>query len=545
MMSEPRNQPVNIVEAGAFQGVPAELAEALIESRWADALACTDRLVKETPRDARLLFIRGVLLRLAWRMDEAIESYRKSIELGYQGVGPYRELFQHLEKRGFIDEALACWQAAFDRGHSTARLHAMALDARLKRPDATNAELLRAHEQWAAQYGRRDPTIAPLQIEPYDGSRPLRVGYVCSFWEAPTIRFMLLPVLKRHDPQRVQTYLYVSGPLRSGETWRELYQPHVTAIREVDRLADREFVELTRSDRIDVLVELNGHSGAHRYSAMASRCAPVQAVYLNYTSTTGVENMDYVIGDRWSPPPGTEASFTERVERLAGCFFNFDYGDDPLLPPISLSPHLRNGRITFGCFGASSKINPALIGWWCEILRRVPDASFFIRNFELSPEDNRRALERQFVDRGIDPSRLRLIGKGTRHDVVRSYADVDIALDTYPYCGGNTTAEALWQGVPVVTLSGPRFSASYGASLLHGAGCSELIARSPEEYVDLAVSLAGATHRLAEYRSRLRSMVIEHGLGNADMFTPQFEDALIAMRSRAGVAESVAPTRVG
>jgi predicted O-linked N-acetylglucosamine transferase (SPINDLY family) len=166
----------------------------------------------------------------------------------------------------------------------------------------------------------------------------------------------------------------------------------------------------------------------------------------------------------------------------------------------------------------------------------VPGSRLFIRNFEMSPEDNRRALAEQFSLRGIAPERIRLVGKGTRHDVLRSYADVDVALDTYPYCGGNTTAEALWQGVPVVTLQGPRFSSSYGASLLQGAGCRELIAATPEEYIELAVALAEAPTRLATYRRTLRDKLVQHGLGNADLFTPRFESALLAMRARAGAA---------
>jgi predicted O-linked N-acetylglucosamine transferase (SPINDLY family) len=244
-----------------------------------------------------------------------------------------------------------------------------------------------------------------------------------------------------------------------------------------------------------------------------------------------------VIGDRWSPPPSTETFFTEQAARLEGCFFCFDYGDDPRLPPVAPAPFARHGYPTFGCFGATTKINPTLIGWWCEILARVPDARLFVRNFEMSPADNRRALERQFTDRGIAPARLRLVGKGTRHEVVRSYADVDVALDTWPYCGGNTTAEALWQGVPVVTLQGDRFSSSYGASLLHGAGCPELIAKTPAEYVERAIALARDGDRLVRYRESLRPRVIEHGLGNAAIFTPQFEEMLFAMRAGAGRSE--------
>ena len=517
------------------QGLAAlsdELAEALVEGRWSDALFCTDRLLAAAPDNPRLWFLRGRLLRQAWRMDEAIAAHRRSIELGYDGVGPYRELFMHFEKRGLIDEALAYWRLAFSRGYSTARFHSLALDAMLKQPEATGPALRAAHAEWAERYGRHDAAMPPLTAAPFDGSRPLRVGYVCSFWESATIRFMLLPVLKRHDPARVVAYLYLSGPLRAAETWHELYQPHAAGIRAVDHLSDRELAALVRADGIDVLIDLNGHSGNQRYAAMALRCAPVQAVYLNYTSTTTVQNIDYVIGDRWSPPPGTESTFTERIERLAGCFFCFHYADDPLAQPVSPGPATATGRITFGCFGAGTKINPPLVRVWCDLLQRVPDATLFIRNLEASPEDNRRALMEQFTGHGIDRRRVRVMGKGNRHEFVASYAEVDIALDTYPYCGGNTTAEALWQGVPVVTLEGPRFSSSYGASLLRGAGCPELIARSPEEYVELAVALAHAPARLADYRSHLRSLAFAHGLANADIFTPQFEAALIAMRSR-------------
>mgnify|MGYP006276973421 CR=1 FL=1 len=515
-------------------GLTGDLALALTESRWADALAATTRLLETAPTDARLWFVHGVLLRQNWRMDDAINAYRRAIALGFAGAGPYIELFQHLEKRGLVDDALGVWEAADAEGESSARFHSMALDLSLKRPAATGAELRSRHDTWVDRYGMPDPAIPPLVIEPFGGDRPIRVGYVCSFWETATIRFMLLPVLARHDRSRVRPYLYVTGPLRAGELWREVYGPHTDGIREVAGLDGRAFVEQVRADRIDVLIDLNGHSGSHRFAAMASRCAPVQAVYLNYTSTTAVGAMDYVIGDRTSPPTGTEGDYTEQVWRLPGCFFVFDYRDDPLLPPVAPAPCTRTGHVTFGCFGAGSKINPTLVGWFTQMLHRVPGSRLFIRNLELSPADNRRALERQFESHGIAPGRLTLVGKGSRHDVVRSYADVDIALDTYPYCGGNTTAEALWQGVPVVTLSGERFSSSYGASLLRGAGCPELVADSPDAYVTLAVDLATSPDRLVAYRSTLRAQVIEQGLGNADVFTPQFDDALVRMRAAAG-----------
>jgi protein O-GlcNAc transferase len=522
-------------KSNVFQGIPAELAEALVESRWQEALASSHRLVGGVPSDPRLWFLHGVLLRRASRLDEAIDAQQRSISLGFEGIGPYRELFILLEQRGRIDEALSCWRLAFNRGYSSQQFFSMALAASLYDPDVTADDLLQSHLSWAAQYARPDPGIAPLEVEPFDRSRPLRVGYVCSFWEAPEVRFRLLPVLKRHDPRRVAAYLYVSGPLHMPDTWRELYEPSATAVREVHALNDREFVNLTRADLLDVLVDVNGHLGVERYSAMACRCAAVQVAYSSYLSTTAVLNIDYIVGDPWSPAAGSERAFTERIERLASSSFCFDLADAPLITDVAPAPVTRTRTITFGSFAAGMNMNATLIGWWADILNRVPGSTMFIRNEEMSAADNRRALERQFVEHGIDASRLRLAGSSSRRELIASYADVDIALDTYPYCGALTTAEALWQGVPVITLKGPRFSSSYGVSLLNGSGCRELVARTADEYVELAVALAMDTNRLLKYRMRLRARIIEYGLANADVFTREFEDALVAMRTRAGV----------
>jgi protein O-GlcNAc transferase len=523
-----------VTRRNAFQGIPADLADALVEGRWADGIASSDRLLADAPSDARLWFVHGVLLRHLSQLDAAMDAQQRSISLGYEGIGPYRELFKLLEQRGRIDEALACWRLAFNRGYSSQQFFSMALAASLHDPDATADDLLQAHLSWAALYARPDPRVPPLEVEPFDRSRPLRVGYVCSFWEAPEVRFRLLPVLKRHDSGRVNAYLYVSGPLQMADTWRELYEPSVTAVREVHTLNDREFVDLTRRDRLDVLVDVNGHLGTERYSAMACRCAPVQVAYSSYLSTTAVLNIDYIVGDAWSPAAGSERSFTERIERLANSFC-FDLADGPLITEVSPAPVTRTRIITFGSFAAGMNMNATLVGWWGDILNRVPNSTMVIRNEEMLAADNRRALERQFAEHGIDASRLRLVGTRSRRELIASYADVDIALDTYPYCGVLITVEALWQGVPVITLKGPRFSSSYGSSLLNGAGCRELIAKTADEYVQFAVGLAADTNRLLKYRMGLRARIIEYGLANSDVFTRQYEDALLAMRMRIGV----------
>jgi protein O-GlcNAc transferase len=264
---------------------------------------------------------------------------------------------------------------------------------------------------------------------------------------------------------------------------------------------------------------------------MASRSAPIQISYLNHTGTTAVPNIDYVLADSISVPLEDDRHFTEQVWRLPGAFLCYSY--DGLGPPaVGEVPSLKNGYITFGYFGSGGKLNTQLIELWAEAMKRVPNSVFFIRNAELSPADNRQFLQDRFWRFGIAPERLRILGGTDRATILRGYDDVDISLDTWPYCGGNTIAEALWQGVPVVTLKGNRFSGNYGASLLTAAGCPELIARSADEYLEIVSRLAASPEELKRYRADLRTMVKEHGLSDPARFAGKLEAAYIEMMNR-------------
>jgi FkbM family methyltransferase len=296
-------------------------------------------------------------------------------------------------------------------------------------------------------------------------------------------------------------------------------------------LSNDDFVRRVRADGVHILVEINGHSPGHRFAAMASRCAPIQVSYLNYTSTCGVDEVDYILGDEISVPAGTDIYFTEKVYRIPGCFFCFTY-DGAVLPPVAPPPSLATGAVTFGCFGSGGKINPPLLDLWADILRRTPHSRLFVRNNELTPDDNRQAMVRAFEQRGIPCERLLVLPGTNRQGVLESYAQVDISLDTFPYCGGNTIAESLWQGVPVVTLKGDRMSAAYGASLLTASGLSELVAETPADYIEIAVALASDGERLAAYRANLRTMVHAHGFSDADKFTARLETAYLDMMAR-------------
>ena len=452
----------------------------------------------------------------AGRIDRALAVYERLERLSPECLDAHWERGQLLERRGEIDRALDAWGQS-DVARDPIR-HSLALVAAIKSPLSTNQSLLDAHKAWA-----RDHAEPPVDLDAYPlpdwqpGDR-VAVAYACSFWNTDTIRFQLLPLLRRHDRRRFKVIAYAHGDPG----------PHVRAavdeVHLVGALSNADYVRRVREDGVHILVEINGHSPGHWFAAMAARCAPVQVSYLNYTSTSGIAEVDYVIGDAIAVPAGTDRYFTEEVYRVPGCFFCFTY-EDAVLPAVVPPPSAASGIVTFGCFGSGGKINPSLLDLWAEILRRVPRSRLFLRNGELTAADNRLAMVRAFAQRGIDRARLLILPGANRQGVLEGYADVDISLDTFPYCGGNTIAESLWQGVPVVTLRGDRFSSAYGASLLTASGLADLVAGTPEEYVRKAVDLAGDAERLRVYRDNLRAWVVQFGFSDADRFTATVETA--------------------
>lgn len=352
--------------------------------------------------------------------------------------------------------------------------------------------------------------------------RMIRIGYHCSFMDSDTIRFIMSAVIKRHDRTQFTVFGYSSTALAA-----DINEAFDT-VRVTNTLSDEQFANLVRSDQIDIFVEMTGFSPQHRFGAMALRCAPIQISYLNHLGTSGVPNVDFILADEISVPPEEDRFFTERVWRLPGSFLCYNY-DMVERPPVAPRPSRTNGFVTFGCFGSGGKINDDLIAIWATILARVPESRLYLRNHELTPADNRQFMRDRFRRHGIPAERLRL-DEGTSHEaLVRAYDDMDISLDTWPYCGGNTVAESLWQGVPVVTLKGARFVSRYGASLLLATGCPELIGNTVEEYVGIAVGLAQSPERLDHYSRNLRSMAREFGLSDADRFARKLDEAYRSM----------------
>jgi len=425
--------------------------------------------------------------------------------------------------RGQIEQALQHWKRAEVLGDRA--IDGLASQAMLMAPSATYESLREMQHRWSERHAKASAATKRPGWRPYDGKRRIRVGYYSVFMDTYVMNVLMTSIIVKRDRNLFEVYGYGPTPVSNAAA------SNFDRFRVANADSIEKFVQQMRSDEIDILVDVTGLSPHNSLAAKAARCAPIQICYLNHTGTTAVPNVDYVLADPISVPPEHDKYFAEKVWRLPGAFLCYNYDAHPA-PPVSAPPYRENDFITFGYFGSGGKLNTQVVELWAEVMKRVPDSLFFMRNGQLSAPDNRQFLQDRFWRFGIAPERLRILEGTDPETILRNYDDVDISLDTWPYCGGNTIAEALWQGVPVVTLMGNRFSGRYGASLLTAAGCPELVAQSADDYIKIASELAHSPSRLDHYRSSLRRMVQANGLSDAEGFARKLEAAYIEMLGR-------------
>ncbi len=398
-------------------------------------------------------------------------------------------------------------------------------------PDEVRLAQAQAWGDWAiarAGGARPRPPLTGLS------NRPLRIGYVSADLCQHTVGIFVKDVLKAHDRSRVQVFAYSAGTVKDWVT-KELRA--ACTFREVATLNDTDLATQIRADGIDVLVDLSGHTAGSRLTAFAHRPAPVMVSWLGYFATTGLPCMDAVLLDEWHAPPSTQAQFVEPILRLPQG--RFCYQPVPWAPAtVTPSAFERNGHITFGCFNNTAKFNAGVFDAWARVLQVVPDARLVLKWRTFNDETFRQKVTQAFVDRGIAAERIELRGPSFHADLLKEYADLDIALDPFPFTGGLTSCEALWMGVPVVTWPQSRVVSRQTHAFLHQIGLPELSARDADDYVRIAVELANDRARLTQLRATLRDRMRASPLMDVTGFTRQLEDTLIDLYHRIEAEES-------
>lgn len=495
-----------------------------------EALAYYERTLQIKEEYAQGHNNKAAILAELGHLDKAIVSYRRALEIEPENAEAHMNMGVALADNGQFDEAIA----SMDRSLEINPRNPVALSNLLFTynylPALQSASMLDQAQRYGAMVSALGRPYSSWSCLP-DAKKTLRIGLVSADLRNHPVGYFIegiLAALSAHSSDELQVFAY---PTRSfdDDTSRRI-QTHCDGWYLSVGYSDEHLAQKIFEDRIDILIDLSGHTAHNRLPVFARRPAPVQASWLGYFATTGMEAIDYLIADPWTLPKNEEAQFTEQIWRLPEtrlCFTPPDVQVD-----VGPLPALANGYVTFGCFNKLAKINDAVVALWAQVLISVPNSRLFLMSAPLMHTSMKQRVRERFLAHGIDPDRLILEGSAPRAEYLATYHRIDMALDPFPFTGGTTTAEALWMGVPVLTLTGERFLERQGVGLLMNAGLPAWIATDLDDYVKLAVSHASDLPRLAALRVTLRSQVLASPLFDASRFASHFVAALRGMWTR-------------
>jgi len=499
----------------AFNNLGSALAAA---GDSAGAIAAFGRARALCPDSLGALRNFATACREAGEYSQAADALRRSLPLDPKPIDALNNLGTLLKDLGRLDEALDCFQQAIKLGPENVTAHCNYLFTMWLHPEFDGKKILDKHLEWNLQRAR---PLASKRL-PHENDRRedrrLKIGYVSpDFLLHPVGRF-LSPLLENHDHQNFEIFAYFC--IATPDSLTPRLRAATDVWRDVAGSSDDQLAQIIRDDRIDILVDLSLHTAENRLLVFARKPAPVQATYLAYPGTSGLDTMDWRLTDRFiDPPGGDESGYSEKSYRLQSywCYYPcMDFIVDP-------EPRSRQtGVTTFGCLNNFSKISSVTLQTWIQLLQAVPKSRLVIH---AAPGDHRRIAAEKFSAAGVDPARLIFVPLVSIPDYFKQYQQLDIALDPFPYGGGTTTCDALWTGVPVITLRGRTAVGRGGVSILSNVGLTELIAENPADYVRLAAELAADIPRLTQLRGQLRERTRLSPLMDAPAFARDVESA--------------------
>ena len=439
----------------------------------------------------------------------------------------YNNLGDVLNLQGKLDEAVANFQQALRIKPDYATAHGNLAFSLNYHSNIEPAAIFAEHRRWGEVHGRFSETPLTYRNLP-DPNRRLRIGYVSPDFRRHSAAFFSEHLLTHHDRDHFEIMCYAEVAIPDATTER------LHALSDgwwsTCGMTDAQVADLVHTDEIDILVDLAGHTANNRLLVFARKPAPVQVAHA-YATTTGITAIDYRLTDRWAEPPEHTDLYTEELVHLPDGFLC--YAPPQEAPPVGPLPARETDYITFGSFNNLPKINPQVVALWAKILLATPKARLILKSKPLSDPGTRERYFSLFDANGISRERVSLISYApSLKEHLGLYNQVDIGLDPFPYNGQVTTFEALWMGVPVVTLAGRVYVGRTGISFLSRLGLTELIADTPQRYVEIAVQLADNLERLSSLRASLRGQMAGSPLCDGQTFTRGLEDAYRRMWHR-------------
>ncbi|MGV0960376.1 MAG: tetratricopeptide repeat protein [Limnohabitans sp.] len=488
---------------------------------WQEAIAVSQRCVALFPQSAWAHWNLAHLLAECWQMAQAEEALQQAERLApMPGARSLRAAVAG--KMGRVDEALALYvllarsEGAHSAYASSAAMTSLYSDTRSAQQVADlHRELF---TPWGEGARRRESFVrAPLP------GRRLRVGMVSAdFHHQHPVNIFMQPVLRELDTSKFELFMYFVGESHDAQT--ALARSRTEHWVEAATFNNTQLAKRIDADAVDVLLDMAGHTSEHRMALFAQRAAPVQMTYLGYPGSTGVPNMDFILGDEVVTPVGCEALYSEQVLRLPGAVFCFAPEEDYPFPIYDTSTARR--PLTFGSFNNVPKLTPRTLKLWARVLQAVPDSRLVLKAPSFCDEAAKQMFGERLIALGVDLSRVEFRGPVGLTDMMAEYADIDIALDPVPYNGGTTSLQALWMGVPVVTQMGAHFVSRMGASFMTAAGLPDWVAKDDDDYVVVAKRMASDRQALLMLKQGMRARLLGKPAWNVVAQTRAIEQAL-------------------
>lgn len=466
----------------------------------------------------------GITLSRLGRLHEAIEQWRHVLDSGqadarayYHLIVAHERLGEHAQMQALLRQAIALYPD--NANLLSANVMLLSYAPEIDQQTWFDAHLAYGHAM------RQSAPEQPMRLR-WDGQRRLRVGFVSSDLAQHPVGIFLRGMMP-HLAAHVDIVIY-SVREHTGDIHQAL-RASVQEWNDCQNMDEHTLLRKIRSDNIDVLLDMNGHTDGGRLSVFAQRAAPIQASWIGYFATTGLDAMDWILCDDVTMPASQERYFTERAARINPCYLSWVPPAEASATPVSALPMLSpnaSGPV-FGCFSNLSKINANMLQLWRRLLQAVPNAQLLIKNGQLAAEQTRENLRDTLRQAGLNLSRISLEGPSNYAEYFAAYQRVDVMLDTFPYPGGTTTADALFMGVPVVNLRGRGLVGGIGTSIINTVGLSQWLARDEEDYLRIAIEAVQHPAQLAALRQGLRTQLLQSEfadvVGFADKLAQVFE----------------------
>jgi len=491
------------------------------QNKLSEAIESYRQAIAINPVHADALLNKGFALQVRGNFEEALESYHLSLQINPDSVGVYNNLGNLLINLGQVNEAETCFRRAIQINPEFSIPYSNLLFAINYNSRYDAQHIFAEHLQFAELFEKPLLFYNTSYNNDKTSQRRLRIGYISTDFRKHSVAYFIEPILAANSREHFEVFCYSVVPVEDDVTKR--LQKHSEHWRNISGMSDEKAAELIQKDGIDILVDLAGHTANNRILLFARKPAPVQINWIGYPATTGLSTIDYKIVDSYTDPPGmTERFYTEKLIRMPETFLC--YLPDSDSPDIGELPALTSGHITFGSFNNFAKVSPEILQLWTNILQSIPDSRLIMKAKSLSDKSTREYVAELFSLKGITAGRIELLSwepSVKRH--LENYNRIDIALDTFPYNGTTTTCEAIWMGVPVITLAGKSHASRVGVSLLSNIGISDLIAETPDKYIEITINLSKDLNKLQSLRKILRNMMECSPLTDSKQFTRNLE----------------------